>query len=161
MNLIDTDMRLVVESARLSFVATVEPDGSPHLSPKASLRVYDDTHLVFMDIASPQTISNLAAGSRIAINSIDFLRRRGYRFNGTAELRGPGDPAYEWLHDWLVGANGPGYPAHQAVFVHVDQASPILSPAYTFGADDEQHLVAQWSAQYGIGSKSASENSAP
>jgi uncharacterized protein len=46
MSLIDADMRLIVDSAKLSFVATVCPDGSPHVSPKGSVRVYDDEHLV-------------------------------------------------------------------------------------------------------------------
>lgn len=115
MTVIDTDMRLIVESAKLSFAATVCPDGSPGLSPKASVRVYDDEHLAFMDIASPHTVTNLAADPRIEINSVDFLRRRGYRFKGTAQLKDPGDPVHTCLHTWLLDLNGPEYPAHQAL----------------------------------------------
>jgi uncharacterized protein len=151
---IDDDMREIVESARLSFVATVCPDGSPNLSPKGSMRVYDDEHIAFMDIASPGTIANLAHDNRIEINSIDFVRRRGYRFKGTAEFREAGDAVYEWLHSWLLELNGPGYPANRAVLVHVDRALPILSPAYTFGGANEQDLVKSWAAVYGLGERS-------
>jgi predicted pyridoxine 5'-phosphate oxidase superfamily flavin-nucleotide-binding protein len=147
---INEDMREIVESARLSFVATVCPDGSPNLSPKGSMRVYDDEHIAFMDIASPGTMANLAQDNRIEINSVDFLRRRGYRFKGTAELRGPGDEVYEWLRTWLLDLNGPGYPANRAVLVHVDQALPVLSPAYTFGHANEQDLAKSWAAIYGL-----------
>jgi hypothetical protein len=79
---------------------------------------------------------------------VDFLRRRGYRFAGTAEVHEPGTPVYGWLHSGLVDRNGPGYPAHRAVLVRVDQVQPILSPAYTFGGADEPTLIADWSTKY-------------
>ena len=145
---IDTDMRDIVERAMLSFAATVCPDGSPNLSPKGSVRVYDDDHLVFMDIASPTTMANLRRDPRIEINSIDVFRRRGYRFKGRAEIAPPGHPAYEWLNAWLLEVNGPGYPANEAVLVQVERALPILSPAYTFGGASEEGLAAAWWARY-------------
>lgn len=147
---IDNDMREIVANARLSFIATVDPDGSPNLSPKGSVRVYDDQHLAFMDIDSPGTMANIARHSRIEINSIDFLRRRGYRFKGTAEFREPGDKVYEWLHTWLLDLNGPGYPANRAVLVQVDRILPVLSPAYTYGDANESKLTKSWSETYGI-----------
>ncbi|WP_101947628.1 pyridoxamine 5'-phosphate oxidase family protein [Mycobacterium sp. 3519A] len=148
MTLIDNDMRDIVASAKLAFVATVNPDGSPNLSPKGSLRVYDDDHVAFMDIASPATIANLSVNPRIEIAVVDFLRRRGYRFSGTAELHEPGSPVHTWLHHWLLELNGPGYPANQAVLVNVERVRPILSPAYTYGGADEQSLLTQFSAAY-------------
>jgi uncharacterized protein len=79
---------------------------------------------------------------RIDILVVDFLRRRGYRFSGTAELHQPGSAVHTWLHQWLFGLNGPGYPANQAVLVNVERVRPILSPGYTYGDADEQTLVA-------------------
>ena len=102
MTLITDDMRDIIDSAMLSFVATICPDGSPNLSPKGSVRAYGDEHLIFMDIDSPNTIANLKADPRIDINSIGVFRRRGYRFKGTVELLPPGDSAYEWLNAWLL-----------------------------------------------------------
>jgi uncharacterized protein len=153
MSVITDDMRDIIESSKLSFAATICADGSPNLSPKASLRAYDDEHLIFMDIASPNTMENLRRDPRIEINSIDFIRRRGYRFKGTAELLPPGHPAYEWLHEWLLDLNGPGYPAHEAVLVHVERALPVLSPAYTFGKANEADLAKAWAAIYGMSAK--------
>ncbi len=148
--MIDGDMRAIVDSAKLSFVATVCEDGSPNLSPKGSVRVYDETHLIFMDIASPNTVANLRRDPRIEINSIDFLRRRGYRFKGTARFCEPGHEAYEWLRSWLVSLNGPGYPANVAVLIEVESARPVLSPAYTFGNAKEEELVRSWAVTYGL-----------
>ncbi|HEX6676706.1 MAG TPA: pyridoxamine 5'-phosphate oxidase family protein [Actinomycetes bacterium] len=44
-------MRRVVAEQRLGFVATVCPDGTPNLSPKGTVAVWDDQHLVFVVIA--------------------------------------------------------------------------------------------------------------
>lgn len=148
--MINADMRLIVEAAKLTFVATVRPDGSPSLSPKASARVYDDEHIAFMNIASPGTIANLTADPRIEMNAVDIFRRRGYRFAGTATIHGSETPVYQWLHSWLLDVNGPGYPAHETVLVHVDHVEPIASPAYAFGGADENALMAEWSTKYRI-----------
>jgi predicted pyridoxine 5'-phosphate oxidase superfamily flavin-nucleotide-binding protein len=148
MALITDDMRDIIASAMLSYAATICPDGTPNLSPKGSVRAYDDDHLIFMDIASPNTIANLKANPNIEINSVDVFKRRGYRFKGTAELLPPGHAAYEWLNSWLLDLNGPGYPAHEAVLVHVDRVLPVESPAYTFGGAEEGELSDTWFSRY-------------
>lgn len=96
---------------------------------QGSPRVYDAEHLVFMDIASPDTAVNLERDPRIEINSIDFLRHRGYRFRGTAEFREPRDVCYQWLNKRLLEIIGPGYPANRAILVDVDRGLPVLSPS--------------------------------
>jgi hypothetical protein len=53
------DMRAVVHAAHLCFAATVRPDGKPNLSPKGTIRVWDDRQLFFLDLASPGTRANL------------------------------------------------------------------------------------------------------
>lgn len=146
--MLNDDHRDIIEQAKLAFVATVSADGSPNLSPKGSLRIYDDTRLVFMDIASPNTIANLRRDPRLEICVIDFFRRRGYRFKGTAELIPPGEKAYDWLNDWLLEVNGPGYPANEVVMITVERVLPVLSPAYTWGNATEDALEQSWRERY-------------
>ncbi|UVO13083.1 pyridoxamine 5'-phosphate oxidase family protein [Mycobacterium sp. SVM_VP21] len=106
MCIIDHAMRQIVESAKLAFVATVCDDGSPNPSPKESLPVYGDEHLAFMHMASPTTAADLRRDPRIEVNVVDFLKRRGYRFKGTAQLRPPGDEVYEWLRQAVGTTSG-------------------------------------------------------
>ncbi|WP_433605182.1 pyridoxamine 5'-phosphate oxidase family protein [Dactylosporangium sp. CA-139114] len=148
--IITEDMRKIIESARLAFVATVCEDGFPNLSPKGSLRVYDDDHLVFMNMASPTTVANLRRDPRLEVNVVDFLLRRGYRFRGSAELRGEGDPVYASSRRWVLDTHGPDYPCHEAVLIQVDRALPVVSPAYTFGHWNEDDLKRAWSDKYGL-----------
>ncbi len=153
---INQDVRDIVESAKLCFAATICPDGSPSLSPKGSLRVWDDEHVVFMDIDSPNTIANLRRDPRMEINVIDFIKRRGYRLKGAATICEPGTEEYESVREWLLGLHGPAYPANRAVKLHVDRALPVLSPAYTFGKGNEQDIAQGWANIYRLpGSENA------
>jgi predicted pyridoxine 5'-phosphate oxidase superfamily flavin-nucleotide-binding protein len=146
--MLNNDIREIIEKAKLAFVATVCADGSPNLSPKGSLRVYDDSRLVFMDIASPTTMENLRRDPRLEVCVVDFFSRRGYRFKGRAQFAAPGDKAYEWLNDWLLEVNGPGYPANEVVIIDVAEVLPVLSPAYTWGGANEGELSASWQLKY-------------
>ena len=91
---LDADMQSLVRRTILCFAATINGDGSPNLSPKSTLIVHDDDHLLFANIASPRTVANLRLDPRIEINCVDIFSRRGYRFTGHASVRSAGDPIY-------------------------------------------------------------------
>jgi hypothetical protein len=93
--------------------------------------------LLFVDIASPQTIANLRNDPRIEINSVDFIRRRGYRFAGTAQVLESG-PIYDWGRAWLLKHHGPEYPTNHVVLIKLQSAEPLMSPVYTFGGRKEE-----------------------
>ena len=86
MGLLTADMKRVVEEQRLGFVATVCPDGTPNLSPKGTTAVWDDDHLVFANIRSPGTLSNLRRNANVEVNVVDPFLRKGYRFKGVASI---------------------------------------------------------------------------
>src|SRR3954470_22964147 len=92
--MLSADMRAVIEAAHLCFAATVTPDGRPNVSPKGTIRVWDDAHLYFLDIASPGTRANLMHSPWMEINVVEQLSRRGYRFSGRAALHSPGSAVY-------------------------------------------------------------------
>jgi len=79
MGILTDDMKRMVRQQRMGFIATVCSDGSPNLSPKGTVSVWDDDHLVFADIASPTTISNLSVNPAFEVNVLDAFIRKGYR----------------------------------------------------------------------------------
>src|SRR3978361_979614 len=92
-------MRRGRQEQKLGFIATVCPDGTPNLSPKGTTLAWDDDHLVFADICSPNTIANLRQNPVLEINVVDTRMRKGYRFKGTATIHGEG-PKFEELLDF-------------------------------------------------------------
>jgi uncharacterized protein len=149
---INEDMRDVVARCGLGYVATVSADGTPNLSPKGSLAVWDDEHLYFADIASPQTVENLRARPVAEVNAIDIIKRRGYRFKGSAEVVDDG-PVFERAAEVLKEVHGPQYPCNHAVVIKVDEIRPVRSPAYLFNdpPPDEEKLSAIWRKKLGVG----------
>lgn len=144
--IITGDMRAIVQSAHLCFAATVTPDGRPNVSPKGTVRVWDDGHLLFLDIASPGTRANLAHAPWMELNVVDQLSRRGYRFAGRATLYVPGDPVYAAATERVRSEEGAVYAAAAVVLLAVERAAPLRSPGYAH-VPNEAAMRAAWSAR--------------
>lgn len=139
---IDGDARAVVESAHLVFAATVTPAGEPNLSPKGTIRVWDDRHLFFLDIASPVTRANLERNPKIELNVVDQLSRRGYRFFGTATLH-QDDDVFRDAMQRVFDEEGATYPVECVVLIEVERMDALVSPGYMH-VDSEHAMRDTW-----------------
>jgi len=145
------DMKWVVREQRLAYVATVNGDGTPNLSPKATTTVWDDEHLVFADLRSPGTVANLRRNPAVEVNVVDPFLRKGYRFTGTAEVLTKGevfDLAVRFFGEGVDAVERPEERIRSVVLIHVDRALPLVSPAYELGPTEEE-VVRSWEAYYG------------
>jgi hypothetical protein len=143
MSIISTDMRAVIQAAHLCFAATVTPDGKPNLSPKGTIRVWDDDHIFFLDIASPGTRANLESNPCIEINVVEQLSRRGYRFFGRAKLHRD-DDVFREATQRIYGEEGAKYPVEAVVLIEVERAEEVVSPGYLHTKTEEE-MRAAWS----------------
>jgi uncharacterized protein len=141
MTVLSQDACRVVEEQRLGFVATVNADGTPNLSPKGTVAVLDDEHLVFADIRSPRTIANLRTHLAIEINVVHPISRRGYRFRGRATVVDDG-PRFDEI-EAFYRARGSTNSFETVAIVEVEHAESVLSPAYDDGAA-EAEVRARW-----------------
>jgi predicted pyridoxine 5'-phosphate oxidase superfamily flavin-nucleotide-binding protein len=132
--ILTNDMMRVVNEQQLGFIATVCPDGTPNLSPKGTTAVWDDEHLVFADICSPNTVANLRQNPVVEINVVDTLLRKGYRFKGVATIVSEG-PQFAELLDFYRKRGSTSVKRH-IVLVKVDRAAPLISPAYDNGQSE-------------------------
>ena len=159
MGILTSDMQRLVREQRLSYVATVCPDGTPNLSPKGTTTIWDNDHLIFADIRSPGTVRNLQHNSAIEVNVVDPIVRKGYRFKGTGCVLHEGE-----LFDEIVAfyrRNGSGSPIRAVVLVRVDRALPLTSPAYDAGATEES-VRERWERYYReVGNRTPSASGLP
>jgi len=137
------DMKRVVREQRLAFVATVSPDGTPNLSPKGSIRVWDGDHLIFADFRSPQTIANLGVNSAIEINIVDQTLRKGYRFKGKASVVSEGAQFEDAVARYRQEIERADERIRAVVLIRVERALSLTSPAYDTGATEAQ-VREQW-----------------
>ena len=149
MGILTEDMKRVVDEQQLGFHATVCPDGSPNLSPKGSTRVWDDDHLFFADICSPQTTANIRAGSLIEVNVVDPFVRKGYRFKGRAVIHEPGSTGFaEGIARMRAAGSKLAERVQAIVVIEVQHAAPLISPAYDDGATTEADLLQAHRARF-------------
>jgi uncharacterized protein len=143
-------MMALVRQQRLGFVASVGADGSPNVSPKGSLTVWDDHHLIFADVDSPHTVRNLKVNPRTEVNVVDPFSRKGFRFAGKATVYHAG-PLYFQALDRYKAEGSDIRRVRAIVLIEVLHAAPLVSPVYGagFGEDEVRRL---WEEYY---SKSA------
>ena len=141
MAILTAEMKRLVEVQRLGYVATVCPDGTPNLSPKGTTAVWDDDHLVFADIRSPGSVTNIRLNPTVEVNVVDPIVRKGYRFKGNAEVLSSGSTFDDIVT--FYRERGVSGPIHHVVLVQVERVLPLVSPAYDSGAT-EAEVRARW-----------------
>lgn len=137
------DMKSLIAAYPLGFVASVNKDGTPNLSPKGTFVALNDRQLVFGHIRSPQTMGNIAERPTIEINFLDVLSRKAVRVRGRAYMFARSAPEFTSLFAALAGWKGYTEIMKAVVRVDIEKASLILSPAYDIG-----HTEAQLREQY-------------
>ena len=150
MGILNDDMKRVIRQQRMGFMATVDADGSPNLSPKGTATVWDDDHLVFANLGSPGTIENLRHNPACELNIIDYYLRKGYRFKGTAEILTDGPQFEDIKAAYTAGSRGinrSGISAHGYVLITVTKTAPLQSPAYTPGKP-ESEMREEWTGYW-------------
>ena len=147
MIIITEEIKNFVNFQKLGYVATVSNDNTPNLSPKGTIMVLDESHLVFADIQSPKTIENLEHNPSIEINVVDPFSRRGYRFKGIAEIISSGDKFNNIISHYKE--TGIKNTIKCVVLVKIEKLSEVFSPLYDLGHTEEE-LKTKWKKYYKI-----------
>ena len=127
-------MKHLIEHYNAGAVATVNADGTPAVSPKATFVVIDDGHIAFGDIRSPATVANIRARPDVEVNFIDVLTRRAVRVKGVARIVEKDSPDALPLLPAFEASWSPYLDLmRNFVSIRITSAELILSPAYDIG----------------------------
>ncbi|MBU2534389.1 MAG: pyridoxamine 5'-phosphate oxidase family protein [Alphaproteobacteria bacterium] len=133
------EMIRLIQTYTAGAVATINHDGTPSVSTKATFVVVDPRTIAFGNLRSPGTIANLRERPAVEVCFLDVLKRKAVRVTGTGRLVPVTDadvrPAFDrhWA-DYIERMRG---------FVRIDvrAAELILSPAYDVGATEAELLA--------------------
>ena len=142
---ISDEIKHFLERQKLGFVATISPDNTPNVSPKGTILAWDDEHLIFADIKSPQTISNLENNPSVEINVVDHILRKGYRFKGKGMILKDNEEFSKILK--FYEEKGIKSKINAVVMVKVDTLSEVTSPLYDLGFSEEE-IKEKWKKHY-------------
>ena len=99
--------------------------------------MWDDDHLFFADICSPQTTANIRAGSLVEVNVVDPFVRKGYRFKGRAEIHERGSAVFsEGVERMRADGSKLTERVEAIVVIEVRHAAPLVSPGLRRRGDD-------------------------
>lgn len=79
-----TDEMKEMIKTELAYIATADNDGNPNVGPKRTMRVLDDTHLIYDENTNGQHHANIKANGKISVTVINRNANHGFRFNGIA-----------------------------------------------------------------------------
>lgn len=151
MNPITAEVRLCAERSVLCWLATVSSDGQPNVSPKEIFAVHDDHHLVIAEIASPNTLANLASNSKACCSFVDVFRQRGFKLTGEIEVVPPSDDRFPALTKPLEAMTKGVFPIRHVMLMGVTAVAPILAPSYwMFPETTEEQMIEGGYRLYGV-----------
>lgn len=143
--ILSNKIREFLERQKLGFVATVSPENKPNVSPKGTIIVWDDNHLAFADIRSPDTLKNLSSNNYVEINVIDPILRRGYLFCGQTKTLQSGNE-YDQILKFYRKA-GVSSPIGAIFLVNVNSVEEVLSPLYDLGISEDE-IKSKWKKRF-------------
>jgi predicted pyridoxine 5'-phosphate oxidase superfamily flavin-nucleotide-binding protein len=125
----------VREAARrsvLCWLATVDAEGQPNVSPKEVWAIADDQHVVVAHIASPISARNIAQHPQVCLSFVDVFVQKGFKLLGTAcEVRADNAEFAIWAKP-LLDMVGQRFTIQSVLVVHVKSVSAIVAPSYRF-----------------------------
>lgn len=136
----------------LCWLATVDENGQPNVSPKEIFAVVDAEHLVIANIASPTSVRNLAVNPLVCVSFVDVFVQKGFKVTGAARNVRRQDADFAHWAASLEAKAGPRFRIHSVLVVRAKAIEPILAPSYRLYAAEttEQSQVASAMRTYGV-----------
>lgn len=152
MELITEEVRKAAESSVLCWLATIDADGRPNVSPKELFYILDARHLVIANIASPGSAKNILSNSAVCVSFIDVLVQKGFKVHGTARNIAASAPDFGPWSTHQKALAGARFQIHSIFVISAEKVEPIIAPSYRFypNETDEQSQIESALRSYGI-----------
>jgi predicted pyridoxine 5'-phosphate oxidase superfamily flavin-nucleotide-binding protein len=124
-----------IENSVLCWLATVDTEGVPNVSPKEIFDSYNDDRIVIADIASSNSVRNIRAHPAVCVSFIDVFRQRGFKIVGTATIIPREVDDFLVVGARLLKMAGDDFPIRNVISIEVGRISRIWAPSYSFFPD--------------------------
>jgi len=135
----------------LCWLATVDAEGQPNVSPKEIFCASGDDLFLVADIASPNTILNLRGQPKVSVAFVDVFRQHGWKLKGEAEVIEPEDPRFAEMGAEILAMAGPDFKVRRLIAIRVTSAARVMAPSYKLFPDrTEAEQIRRAHAAYGV-----------
>jgi len=148
---INDAVRTDAGNAGLCWLATVDTDGVPSVSPKEMFAPSGDDRLVIADIASSNSVRNIRETPSVCVSFVDIFRQRGFKVIGHASLVAPEDDGFHRLGTDLLRRIGDRFRVNHIICVQVSRIERIWAPSYRFYPETtEREMMEDSYKLYGV-----------
>ena len=123
-------VRQAASRSVLCWLATVDAQSQPNVSPKEVWAIADDRHVVVANIASPVTVRNIAQQPQVCLSFVEVLVQKGFKLTGTARELLPSDTDYAGWAASLLAMTVDRIPLRSVLLITVQGVQPIVAPSY-------------------------------
>jgi len=154
MTLLTEPIRETARRSVLCWLATVDAEGQPNVSPKEVWTIADEQHVVVAHIASPISARNIAQHPLVCLSFVDVFVQKGFKLLGRAREVLADDPEFATWAKPLLAMVGQRFTIQSVLVIHVQSVAAIVAPSYRFYPHEttEASQVASARRQYGMGS---------
>ncbi|MGK6351828.1 pyridoxamine 5'-phosphate oxidase family protein [Parapedobacter sp. DT-150] len=124
-----------IDKSVLCWLATVDEDHAPNVSPKEIFAYFDEKTLLIANIASPGSIQNIRGNPKICVSFVDVFVQKGYKVKGTARIVDNSDPLFPGKLKFLTDLFTDAFPIKELIEITVTIVEPIRAPSYLFFPD--------------------------
>jgi uncharacterized protein len=122
----------------LIWLATVDTDGMPSVSPKEIFAPEGDKTLLIANVASAGSVKNIRQERRVCVSFVDVFVQRGYKLYGQAQILETNAPDYATRAEPLLKIAGEKFPIRSVMVVALERVVPIVAPRYALYAETTQ-----------------------
>lgn len=151
LGLLTQTVRDAARRSVLCWLATVDTQGQPNVSPKEVWAIADDRHVVVANIASPVTARNIAQQGKVCLSFVDVFLQKGYKLVGTAQVVQADDPGFSRWASPLLARVGQRFAIQGVLVMAVQSVAPIVAPSYRFYPDETTEASQMESAMQAYG----------
>lgn len=119
-----------IDESVLCWLATSNSLGEPNCSPKEVFTYKGDSELIIADIASPNSVNNIAENNKVCVSFVHVFKQKGFKLIGEASYISKGHHSYQELFPLVQPFVGDVFPVNGIIHIHITQVSPIIAPAY-------------------------------
>lgn len=114
----------------LCWLATVDENGQPNVSPKEIWAVADNEHIVVANIVSPRTAKNIRANAEVCLSFVDVFVQKGFKVIGIATDLEPSAPEFAKWSEPLRAMVGDRFPICSVFVIRALAVERIVAPSY-------------------------------
>jgi hypothetical protein len=149
--MLSAEVRKDIDQSVLCWLATLDAEGWPVVSPKEVFAAYDDQYIVIADIASPGSVANIRRHPQVSVSFIDIFTQRGSKVRAKGRIVEPHEAEFAAMTAPLARQTDGAFAINHVICLVPKQVESLEAPSYQLFSETTEEAQRQNAmAAYGV-----------